>query len=467
MDLTMLSIDKARKLIVAGEISCVELTQAYLERIARFDPLLNCFITPTPEVALEQARQADIKIVEIGSKDEKAYPPLLGIPIALKDLYETAKIRTTAGSLFYKDYFPAQDATVVKKLTRAGAIVLGKLNMHEIALGVTNVNPHFGACRNPWNPQRITGGSSGGSGAALIAGLCLGSMGTDSGGSIRIPSSLCGVVGVKPTFGRVSLKGVIPLSWSTDHAGPMARSVADVARLLQIVSGYDQGDPFSMQKKRPNLLTNLADGVANWRIGLASGEFFAPSDVQVTEAINQATLLFEDLGGRVEQIELPGLYQAAQANALVVTSDAATFHSEHLQNHPELFGDDVLSRLRSGANATSTEYILARHTQVLLRRQFEDFFSKYDLLVLPTTPVIAPFIEGPDAVEQARRLTRYTAPFNLTGLPAISLPCGFSKEGLPIGLQIVTRPWAEAKLLRAAYTYEQATVWHEVRPSLE
>ena len=352
-------------------------------------------------------------------------------------------------------------------------MLLGKLNMHEIALGLTNVNPHYGACHNPWNLDRVSGGSSGGSAVALAAGLCLISMGTDTGGSIRVPAALCGVAGFKPTFGRVSCQGVIPLSWNLDHAGPMGRCVEDVARLLQVVAGFDPSDAFCVNTPVDDYLNQLKGGVKGWRVALANDEHFNQADSSVREAVAQAARVFTQLGAHVEEASFPGANEAAQANALIVTSDAAVFHTERLQASPEDFGDDVLQRLRMGATCPAQNYILARRAQVTLRRKFEQFFEKagqptgtlYDLLLTPTTPVTAPAILRPDAVEQARQLTRFTSPFNLTGLPALSVPCGFDQDGLPIGLQIVARPWDETSILRAAYAYEQATIWHLSRPT--
>jgi aspartyl-tRNA(Asn)/glutamyl-tRNA(Gln) amidotransferase subunit A len=461
MDVTDLTISQASKEIAARRLSPVELTQACLERVELHDQTLNCFITLTGESALRQAIQAEDEIRQGGWRGA-----LHGIPLALKDLYETSGVRTTAGSRFFSDHVPDTDAFTVQKLKSAGAVLLGKLNMHEVALGVTNDNPHYGACRNPWDTSRVPGGSSGGSAAALAAGLCLGSLGSDTGGSIRIPSSLCGVVGLKPTYGRVSLRGVIPLSWNLDHAGPVARRVRDAAVLLQAVAGFDPADPASQDVAVDDYQAALEDGVRGWRVALAEGEYFAQADGAVLEAVITAARLFEELGAFVEQVELPELMDAAQANGLMVTSDAAAFHRERLQSRPQDFGADVLQRLQNGAAYTSSEYILARRTQSLLRRRLETFFTNYDVLLLPTTPIPAPEIQGADAVQRARLLTRFTAPFNLTGLPAMSLPCGFNVDGLPIGLQIVAGPWKEAALLRAGYAYEQATDWHKRKPDL-
>ena len=461
MELTSHTLSKAAGMIARREISPVELTLAHLERIEALNPRLNCFITVTPEMALQQAGEAEKAILHGGHRG-----PLHGIPIALKDLYETRGVLTTGGSKFFAEQVPAEDSFVVKRLAEAGTISLGKLNMHEIALGVTSNNPHYGACRNPWDLQRIPGGSSGGSGAALAAGLCMGSMGSDTGGSIRIPASLCGVVGLKPTYGRVSLRGVIPLSWSLDHAGPMARCVEDAAILLQAVAGYDPADPASVDVPVGDYTSLLEKGVRGWRVALADGEYFRVADSTIWEAVQSAARVFEAAGAKVEPVELPDARQAAQANLLIILSEAAAFHKERLESRPEDFGADISQRLQLGAAASSTDLALARRAQAELRRRFELFFSDYDILLVPTTPIPAPYIEGQDAIEQALRLTRFTAPFNLTGLPALSLPCGFSPEGLPIGLQIVSRPWAEETVLQAAYAYERATDWHMHGPEI-
>jgi aspartyl-tRNA(Asn)/glutamyl-tRNA(Gln) amidotransferase subunit A len=461
MDQNYLTLAEAAQLIARGELSPVELTQAHLDRIEGLEPKLNCFITLTPDAALESARRAES---EIQGGDHRG--TLHGLPLALKDLFETKGVRTTAGSRFFADWIPEEDAFVVERLNAAGAVNLGKLNMHEIALGVTTNSLHYGACHNPWALDRTPGGSSGGSAAALAAGLCMGALGSDTGGSIRIPASLCGVVGLKPTFGRISLRGVFPLSWNLDHPGPMARSVEDVTLLLQVIAGYDPDDPVSVDVPVSDYMSQLKGGVRGWRVALAGDPFFTKGDPQVLSAVRAALEVFAGFGAQVTEVEIPGGYDAASANGLMVTSDAAAFHRQRLQEEPERFGADIRQRLETGAAFSSSEYSLARRTQSILRRQFERFFSEYDLLLTATTPIAAPPLEGPDAVEQARTLTRFTSPFNLTGLPAISLPCGFTDDGLPIGLQIVTRPWGEGALLRAANAYEKATDWHQRRPIL-
>jgi aspartyl-tRNA(Asn)/glutamyl-tRNA(Gln) amidotransferase subunit A len=452
MELTSLKLHEAAHLLKTRKISPVELTKAHLDRIARLDKRLNCFITLTPELALQQARQAETSIQHGEYKGA-----LHGIPVGLKDLYETQGIRTTAGSTFFAEYIPETDAAAVQVLKEAGCVILGKLNMHEIALGVTNENPHYGDCCNPWDVTRITGGSSGGNAAALAAGLCIGALGSDTGGSIRIPSALCGVVGFKPTYGRISLRGVIPLSWNLDHAGPMARCVQDVAILLQAIAGYDPQDAWSVDMPVEDYLSLPESGVRGWRIALANNDYFTDVEIvesEVQQAVNQATLVFENLGARVEQVAFPNAREAAMANGLMTPSDAAAFHHQRLAENPSGFGQDVLKRLQNGAACTSTEYSLARREQTILRCQFNEFFADYDLLITPTTPITAPLRNAAEAFERPRMLTRFTAPFNLTGLPALSVPCGRSSENLPIGLQIVGQAWSEAKVLLAGRLYE-------------
>jgi aspartyl-tRNA(Asn)/glutamyl-tRNA(Gln) amidotransferase subunit A len=458
-DLTHLTIAEAADLLARREIAAVELTEAHLRRIDAHDTHLNSFITVTSDHALTQARAADAELTRGVRRG-----PLHGIPLALKDLYDTAGIRTTAGSTFFADRIPDTDARAVTLLYQAGAVLLGKLNMHEWALGVTNINPHYGPSRNPWDPSRITGGSSGGAAAALAAGLCMGALGSDTGGSIRIPASLCGIVGLKPTFGRVSLQGVIPLSWNLDHAGPMARTVTDAALLLQAIAGYDPDDPVSVALPVDHLLATINAGVTGWRIALATDAHFGEADPEVISAVRRAATVFEELGARVEAVDLSQGREAAQMNALMTTSDAAAFHRDRLRDHPHRFGADVLARMERGAQFTSTEYILARRFQSEWRRRLERFFDQFDLLLTPATPITAPVIEGLDSIEAARQLTRCTAPFNLAGLPALSLPCGLSAAGLPIGLQIVAAPWNEARVLRAGRAFENATQWHRQTP---
>jgi aspartyl-tRNA(Asn)/glutamyl-tRNA(Gln) amidotransferase subunit A len=450
------ALDQLRGQKIAPQI----LAEACFRQIERLNPTLNAFITVN-----------DMETALKGNPAKETIPmvvanALRGIPIALKDLFNTAGVRTTSGSKFFTDNIPTEDAFVVEKLKLSGATLMGKTNTHEIALGVTGVNPHYGTARNPWNTQLIPGGSSSGSTIAVATGMALGALGTDTGGSIRIPASLCGVVGFKPTYGRVSLRGVFPLSWNLDHVGPITSCVKDAAILLQVISVYDPIDPASIKMLTGDYLGHLVDDIEGRKIALGVGEYIESADPEVLNAVRSAAKIFESIGCKVTEVNMDWLRDAALANKTMTQSDGAAVHRDRLNEHPELFGEDILRRLTDGAKTSSTEYILARRTQAEARKRFEIFFESHDFLILPSTPIAAPAIAGNDAVEQAARLTRFTAPFNLTGLPAISIPCGFNREGLPIGLQIVSKAWADAKVLNAAYAYEQATDWHTQRPKI-
>jgi aspartyl-tRNA(Asn)/glutamyl-tRNA(Gln) amidotransferase subunit A len=447
----IISMNEAILHLRDGSLTPADLRKACARQIERLNPILNAFITICDPV-------------ENPSQGNRA--PLEAIPIAIKDMFETKGIRTTAGSVFFEDYFPTEDAVPVKKLLAAGAIMMGKTNTHEFALGVTTANPHYGACRNPWDRARIPGGSSGGSAVAVATGMSLAALGTDTGGSIRIPASLCGVIGLKPTYGRVSVRGVIPLSWNLDHIGPLTRTVKDAAMLLEIIAGYDPDDAFSIDHPGDKYLVDIEKGVGGWRIALAGGDFVEEAAGEVISAVHRAAGVFEKLGANVEVVDMSFLREAALSNSVMTQADGAAFHRERLAEHPNKFGADVRQRLETGRSFTSTDYSLARKTQTETKRRFEGFFEKYRLLLLPSTPIAAPLIEGNDAIEQARQLTRFTAPFNLAGLPALSIPCGFNAEGLPLGLQIIAGAWDESSLLRAANAYEKETTWISKRVPL-
>ena len=450
-----LSIHEAQTLIRQKKLSPLELVEACLRQIDIEETRINAFITVTAEQAREHAKSAEALQMKLSPEE---MPPLLGIPFAAKDLYDTEGIRTTGGTSYRANDIPNEDAEVIKRLKAAGMILLGKTNTHEIALGVTTVNPHYGATHNPHDLSRIAGGSSGGSAAALAANMCPAALGTDTGGSIRIPSSLCGVVGLKPTYGRVSLRGVMPLSWNLDHAGPMTRSVRDAGMMLNVMAGYDAHDPTTVDVHLQNYAEITEISLKGVRIALAEEGYMDFANPEVTGAVRAAVSVFESLGATVESVNFNWLTEAARANGLMTPADGAAYHHERMIATPEVYGADVLQRLRAGAAYTSTEYALARRTQVEAKRRMELFFANYDLLILPSTAVTAPLIDGPDAVEQAKLLTRFTAPFNLTGLPALSLPCGVDNNGLPIGLQIVGAAWQEKQVLAAGYAYEQANL---------
>jgi aspartyl-tRNA(Asn)/glutamyl-tRNA(Gln) amidotransferase subunit A len=450
-DLNSLTISSALELIRRKNTSPQDLASACLRQIEQLNPTFNAFIT----------------VSDVTVRAEPEAKTLHGIPIAVKDLFETAGIRTTAGSKFFADHIPENDAFVVEKLKQAGATIVGKTNTHEIALGVTGNNPHYGTARNPWDKTRIPGGSSSGSAIAVLTGMALGALGTDTGGSIRIPASLCGIIGFKPTYGRVSLRGVFPLSWNLDHVGPLTKTVTDAALLLQVISIYDPIDPASIKMLTGDYLSHLVDDMEGRKIAFGVGEYIEGADPEVLNAVSEARKVFESLKCRVQDVDVSWMREAALANKTITQSDGAAVHRERLKEHPDWFGEDIRRRLEDGAKTTSTEYILARRTQSEVRKRCEHFFETFDLLILPTTPITAPLIEGLDAIEQAGRLTRFTAPFNLTGLPALSILCGFTTNGLPIGLQIVSRAWADAKVLNAGHAFEQTTEWHTRRPNLQ
>jgi len=463
-NLNSLTISTALEALRQSKISSQDLTSAGLRQIERLNPALKAFIT-----VIERHPEVDSNEVK-----ENHFPPpssarsmaLSGIPVAVKDLFDTTGIRTTAGSKFFADNIPETDAFVVKKLKEAGALILGKTNTHEIALGVTGNNPHYGTACNPWDPTRIPGGSSSGSAIAVATGMALGALGTDTGGSIRIPASLCGIVGFKPTYGRVSLRGVFPLSWNLDHVGPLAKTVEDAALVLQVISVYDPIDPASIKMLLGDYLGHLMDSMRGRKIALGVGEYIENADPEVLDAVRAAAKVFASFGCPIQEVDVSWMREAALANKTMTQADGAAVHRERLREHPDWFGEDIRRRLEDGAKTTSTEYSLARRTQAEVRKKCEQFFELYDLLLIPTTPIPAPTIAGHDAVEQAGRLTRFTAPFNLTGLPALSVPCGFTTGGLPIGLQIVSRAWADAKVLTAGHSFEQATEWHKKKSEL-
>jgi aspartyl-tRNA(Asn)/glutamyl-tRNA(Gln) amidotransferase subunit A len=458
-NLHSLSISEALDLLRGHKISSQELAAACFNQIERLNPQLNAFITVCDLQSAINPHTSSDQTIPFALANA-----LRGIPIAVKDLFDTAGVRTTAGSKFFADNIPASDAFVIEKLKQAGASIMGKTNTHEIALGVTGDNPHYGTARNPWDTTRIPGGSSSGSAIAVATGMALGALGTDTGGSIRIPASLCGIVGFKPTYGRVSTRGVFPLSWNLDHVGPLTACVRDAAIILQVISVYDAVDPGSIKMLTGDYLGHLVDDISGRKIALGVGEYVEAADPEVLSAVHETAKVFQSLGCKIQEVNVDWMREAALANSTMTRSDGAAVHRDRLREHPEMFGEDILIRLQQGANTTSTEYALARRAQTEIKKKCELFFESYNFLLVPSTPIAAPFIAGNDAVEQAARLTRFTAPFNLTGLPAVSLPCGFTKDGLPIGLQIVGRAWADAKVLNAAYAYEQAAEWHTQKP---
>lgn len=466
--LAQLTLSQAADLIRRGALSPVELTEALLDRIAQLNPRLNAYIQVTAEEARREARAAEHRLAAWRRSTGAPPPSLLGVPLALKDLFDVRGLPTTAGSPIRTQALAEEDAAVTARLRAAGAVLLGKLNLHEWALGVTTVNPHFGPARNPWDPDRISGGSSGGSAAAIAARLCLGSVGSDTGGSARIPAALCGVVGLKPTYGRISLRGAIPLSWSLDHAGPMGPSVRDVALLLQALAGYDADDPASANVPVDDYLS-LDQSVAGLRLGVPVGYFFDDLHPEVETAVRAAIEELARLGMDIREVHLSEAEVAREASNVILLCEAFAYHRDRLRERPEAFGEDVRTRLQAGASMSGSDYALARRTQVVWGRQLDRLFEQVDILATPTTPIPAPRIEestAAGAVSAAFHLARLTRPFNLAGVPALSLPCGFTQSGLPIGLQLISRAWSEATLLRVAHAYEQVTPWHTRFPAL-
>jgi aspartyl-tRNA(Asn)/glutamyl-tRNA(Gln) amidotransferase subunit A len=460
-ELCYLTIAEASAGLRRKDYSPVDLTEACLKRIEALDGKLHSFITITAERARAQARQAE---QEFASRKERG--PLHGIPIALKDLYMTKGLRTTCHSAVLENWVPDYDATTVLKLEEAGTILLGKLGMHEFAFGGPSVDAPFPAVRNPWNPAHIPGGSSSGSGAALAAGFCYGALGSDTGGSIRTPSAHCGIVGIKPTYGRVSRYGVVPLSWSLDHAGPMARSVEDCALLLQAIAGYDAKDAASANVPVPDFQADLRGGIKGLRVGVPRAGWFDENlgvDGQTETVFNQALEALKNLGATIIDIDGKPFSTARLANQTILVCEAYAYHEKTYQETPMKFGSTVKRRMLEGAFLSAADYLTAQRARSVLNEQIRANFNRVDVFAVPTAPRPPETFEGMDPNEQNLRPS-FTNPFNLTGLPAISVPSGFTPDNLPVGLQIAARPFEESTALRVAYSYEQATPWHERRP---
>jgi aspartyl-tRNA(Asn)/glutamyl-tRNA(Gln) amidotransferase subunit A len=460
-ELCYLTIAEASAGLRRKDYSPVDLTEACLKRIEALDGKLHSFITITAERARAQARQAE---QEFASRKERG--PLHGIPIALKDLYMTKGLRTTCHSAVLENWVPDYDATTVLKLEEAGTILLGKLGMHEFAFGGPSVDAPFPAVRNPWNPAHIPGGSSSGSGAALAAGFCYGALGSDTGGSIRTPSAHCGIVGIKPTYGRVSRYGVVPLSWSLDHAGPMARSVEDCALLLQAIAGYDTKDAASANVPVPDFQADLRRGIKGLRVGVPRAGWFDENlgvDGQTETVFNQALQALKNLGATIIDIDGKPFSTARLANQTILVCEAYAYHEKTYQETPMKFGSTVKRRMLEGAFLSAADYLTAQRARSVLNEQIRANFNRVDVFAVPTAPRPPETFEGMDPNEQNLRPS-FTHPFNLTGLPAVSVPCGFTPDNLPVGLQIAARPFEESAALRVAYSYEHATPWHERRP---
>jgi aspartyl-tRNA(Asn)/glutamyl-tRNA(Gln) amidotransferase subunit A len=419
---------------------------------------LNAFITVVGDQAIANARQADIEI-----KGGHWRGPLHGIPIALKDLIDTAGVRTTAASALHKDRVPNEDAEVVRRLRQAGAVILGKNNMHEFAYGGSSLVSFFGDTHNPHNPAHIAGGSSGGSAAAVADGLCYAAIGTDTAGSIRLPAALCGCAGLKPTYGRVSARGVIPLSWSLDHVGPIAASVSDAAIVLQAIAGYDPHDISSADRPVEDYVSGLHHETNRLRVGIPHEYFFDELDEEISAAVEKALAAIRPLVAELREVRLSDSHIEIPTDRVVQLAESHAYHAENIARTPDSYEPETLRRIRLGEKISAVEYILRRRDLDEARRQAHNIFADIDLLITPTTPIPAPAIadlkEDPEALRPAElKLLRNTRPFNVWGLPTISIPCGLTKAGLPIGLQFAAAPWREDVLLKMAYAYEKSTL---------
>ncbi len=453
----MTILDAARALR-AGKTSSAELTAACLERIEELNPCLNAFLTVTGDAARARAQQADAELAR-----GVDHGPLHGIPVAVKDVFETAGVRTTCGSKLFEDNVPARSAAVVEKLDAAGAVLLGKTAMHELALGITSNNPHFGAVRNPWDTDAIPGGSSGGSGAAVAAGMAFMAMGSDTGGSIRIPASFCGTVGLKPTFGRVSRYGVMPLDFSLDHMGPLTRSVRDAAVVLQAIAGYDKRDDTSSRRPLDEYLPADGCSIRGLRIGLPENFYFDRTDPEAAAAVKRMAETAASLGAHVTGVRLPDIAAINTVGRVILHAEASALMEPFLADRRHLLGEDVLALFDQGRFLRATDYVNAQRLRRMMRDQFHRVWEEVDCLFAPTTPMSAPKIGATTVklgeVEEDVRLatTRLVRGVNVLGLPALSMPCGLDSRRMPLGLQLITKPFSEALLLRIGAALEDAT----------
>jgi aspartyl-tRNA(Asn)/glutamyl-tRNA(Gln) amidotransferase subunit A len=460
-DLAFLTLKQASELLRRKTASPVDLTQDCLKRIETYNPALNAFITVTKDQAMETARA-----MEMEQRHGKWRGPLHGIPIALKDNIDTEGIRTTAASELFKDRVPSADAEVVRRLKEAGAILIGKTNLHEFAYGGTSSVSYFGPVHNPWVLDRIPGGSSGGSAAATAAGLCFGSLGTDTGGSVRIPACYCGVVGFKPTYGRVSNRGVVPLSWTLDHVGPLCRTVEDAALMLGVIAGYDEPDPSSVETPVPDYRSAFKMQASKLRWGILRTPFFDGVDPEIVKAVSAAIEVLRKLAPTVGEVSLPSLgIPLDEVYTKVRGVEAYTYHAQWIAESPEKYQPPTRQRMIENAAAIkAVAYAEARRQVHVLRRAIQKTFASVDLLITPTLP--SPPVEITEGTNPTAVSIRNTSPFNVLGLPAISVPCGFTAAGLPIGLQIVGAPFAESTVLTLALAYEGETEWHKRHPKL-
>lgn len=449
------------------EVSASHAMEDVLEHVARIDGAVHAFVTVLRDQALQEAEAAD-HLLQAGQD----MGPLHGVPVSVKDIFMTRGVRTTVGSKILSDWVPEEDATVVQRLRQAGAVVIGKTNLHEFAFGVTTENPHHGDTHNPWNLQHVPGGSSGGSAAAVASGMGYASLGTDTGGSVRIPASLCGITGLKPTYGRVSRHGVVPLSWSLDHVGPLTRTAEDAAHVLQVIAGHDPKDATSSRRPVPDYVAGLNDPIDTLTIGVPAEPFWEPIDPEVAQAVRDAIDALRERGVRVREVTFPRAEDLGGIQTPIIFAEAAAYHLRWMRERPDDYSPALLAGLRQGATIPAVDYVNAQRARTVLRAEVRTLFRQVDLLALPTTPIVAPRMGqaqetvkvGTGEIQVTRALTRNMSPFNTLGLPALSVPCGFNSQGLPIGFQLVGRPFEEETVLRAGNAYQQTTDWHTKRP---
>jgi aspartyl-tRNA(Asn)/glutamyl-tRNA(Gln) amidotransferase subunit A len=464
-ELAFLSIEQAARLLRRREISPVDLVETALARIERASAKLNVFLTVLADEARRQAKKAEREL-----RRGRSRGPLHGIPISLKDNFATRGIRTTAGSKILADWVPEADSDAAKLLAEAGAILLGKTNMHEFAYGITGENPHYGSSRNPWAPERISGGSSGGSAVAVATGMGFAALGTDTGGSIRIPAALCGIVGLKPTFGLVSAAGVVPLAVSFDHVGPLARSVTDACLVFESIAGkYPRGET------RPDHGKLRRSRRGQFRVGWPKELYFEGLDSEVRGAVEAAAKQFESLGARVEEVSLPRLAATVELATSVIVAEASYYHESqgYFPERAAEYGDDVRGHLEFGHKLAAVDYLRGIPAREQMTADFEAAFEKVDVILGPASPIPAPpigekqvRIAGQRETATRAELLRLTRPANITGMPALSIPCGFTRQGLPLGMQLMGPRWSEARLLAIGLAYEEATGWHKRHPNL-
>ena len=460
-DLPSLTLKQASDLLRSKAISPVDLTTACLRRIEKYNSSLNAFISITAEQALTTARE-----MEDEQKRGQWRGPLHGIPIALKDNIDTAGVRTTAASELFKDRIPSEDAEVARRLKIAGAVLIGKTNLHEFAYGGSSSISYFGPVHNPWALGRIPGGSSGGSAVAVAADLCFAALGTDTAGSVRIPAAYCGIVGLKPTYGRVSNRGVVPLSWTFDHVGPISKSVEDAALMLAAIAGFDELDPVTVDTPVPDYSRAFRIRPSELRVGIARTPFFDNLDPEIASAARNAIDVIRKMSGTVREVALPASsLQAADIYRIVRAIEAYVYHARWITESPDKYQRVTRERIvQLAAGISAQDYVQARRKVDLMRREIKSVFSTVDLLIMPTMP--SPPVLIPEGASMDAVSIRNTSPFDVYGLPAITVPCGFTRSGLPIGLQICGGPFAEMNVLALAHGYEQATAWHGKHPTV-